>query len=87
MSSSPPPGRLTAGASAPALELVTLRGAAVRVPDAAALVHLQFRRFAGLLGCLELAEEDLDLCTFVCPGKTEWGPKLRQVLTTIEKEG
>ncbi|MCB1035570.1 MAG: Na(+)-translocating NADH-quinone reductase subunit A [Acidobacteria bacterium] len=39
------------------------------------------------LGCLELAEEDLDLCTFVCPGKTEWGPKLRQVLTTIEKEG
>lgn len=39
------------------------------------------------LGCLELAEEDLELCTFVCPGKTEWGPKLREVLTTIEKEG
>lgn len=51
MSSSPPPGRLTAGASAPALELVTLRGAAVRVPDAAALVHLQFRRFAGCPIC------------------------------------
>ncbi len=39
------------------------------------------------LGCLELAEEDLALCTFVCPGKTDWGPKLRDVLTTIEKEG
>lgn len=39
------------------------------------------------LGCLELVEEDLGLCTFVCPGKTEWGPILRNVLTTIEKEG
>jgi Na+-transporting NADH:ubiquinone oxidoreductase subunit A len=39
------------------------------------------------LGCLELDEEDLALCTFVCPGKTEYGPYLRKVLTTIEKEG
>ena len=39
------------------------------------------------LGCLELAEEDLALCSFVCPGKTEYGPLLRNVLTTIEKEG
>jgi Na+-transporting NADH:ubiquinone oxidoreductase subunit A len=39
------------------------------------------------LGCLELEEEDLALCTFVCPGKTDWGPILRKVLTTIEKEG
>lgn len=39
------------------------------------------------LGCLELDEEDLGLCSFVCPGKTEYGPHLRQVLTTIEKEG
>ncbi len=39
------------------------------------------------LGALELDEEDLALCTFVCPGKTEWGPLLRDVLTTIEKEG
>lgn len=39
------------------------------------------------LGCLELDEEDLALCTFVCPGKTEWGPYLRKVLTTMEKEG
>ena len=39
------------------------------------------------LGCLELDEEDLALCTFVCPGKTEYGPYLRGVLTTLEKEG
>jgi Na+-transporting NADH:ubiquinone oxidoreductase subunit A len=39
------------------------------------------------LGCLELEEEDLALCTFVCPGKTNYGPMLREVLTEIEKEG
>ncbi|MFT6732050.1 MAG: Na+-transporting NADH:ubiquinone oxidoreductase subunit A [Polaribacter sp.] len=39
------------------------------------------------LGCLEFDEEDLALCTFVCPGKYEYGPILRDVLTTIEKEG
>lgn len=39
------------------------------------------------LGCLELIEEDLALCTFVCPGKNEFGPMLRKILTTIEKEG
>ncbi len=39
------------------------------------------------LGCLELDEEDLALCTFACPGKYEYGPVLRQLLTTIEKEG
>lgn len=39
------------------------------------------------LGCLELDEEDLSLCTFVCPGKYEYGPVLRSNLTTIEKEG
>ena len=39
------------------------------------------------LGYLELVEEDLALCTFVCPGKNEFGPMLRTVLTTIEKEG
>jgi Na+-transporting NADH:ubiquinone oxidoreductase subunit A len=39
------------------------------------------------LGCLELDEEDLALLTFVCPGKYEYGPILRDVLTTIEKEG
>jgi Na+-transporting NADH:ubiquinone oxidoreductase subunit A len=39
------------------------------------------------LGCLELDEEDLALCTFVCPGKYEYGPILRDNLTTIEREG
>ena len=39
------------------------------------------------LGCLELDEEDLALCTFVCPGKHEYGPYLRQILSAIEKEG
>nr|WP_324258754.1 Na(+)-translocating NADH-quinone reductase subunit A [Cellvibrio fontiphilus] len=39
------------------------------------------------LGCLELDEEDLALCTFVCPGKYEYGPILRNNLTRIEQEG
>jgi len=39
------------------------------------------------LGCLELDEEDLALCTFVCVGKYEYGPILRDNLTNIEKEG
>ena len=39
------------------------------------------------LGCLELDEEDLALCTFVCPGKYEYGSILRRNLTLIEKEG
>lgn len=42
---------------------------------------------AQALGCLELDEEDLALCTFVCPGKYEYGPILRDVLNRIEKEG
>lgn len=42
---------------------------------------------AQALGCLELDEEDLALCTFVCPGKNEYGPMLRQALDKIEKEG
>jgi Na+-transporting NADH:ubiquinone oxidoreductase subunit A len=39
------------------------------------------------LGCLELSEEDLALCSFVCPGKIEYGPLLRKALTSIENEG
>ncbi len=42
---------------------------------------------AEALGCLELDEEDLALCTFVCPGKGEYGPMLRRNLMIIEKEG
>ena len=39
------------------------------------------------LGCLELDEEDLALCTFVCPSKNDYGPILRRNLNLIEKEG
>ena len=39
------------------------------------------------LGVLELDEEDVALCSFVCTGKNDYGPMLRQLLTTIEKEG
>jgi len=39
------------------------------------------------LGCLELDEEDLALCTFVCPSKIDHGVNLRRNLTQIEKEG
>jgi len=42
---------------------------------------------ATALGCLELDEEDLALCTFASPGKDDFGPALRETLTTIEKEG
>ena len=38
------------------------------------------------LGCLELDEEDISLCTYVCPGKIDYGPVLRQNLEMIEKE-
>ena len=39
------------------------------------------------LGCLELDEEDLALCTFVCPSKVNHGENLRNSLNKIEKEG
>lgn len=39
------------------------------------------------LGALELEEEDLALCSFVCPGKTDFGPFLRANLERLEKEG
>lgn len=42
---------------------------------------------AQALGCLELDEEDLALCTFASPGKTDFGPYLRDTLNIIEKEG
>lgn len=38
------------------------------------------------LGALELDEEDLALCTYVCAGKYEYGPILRDNLTRIEQE-
>lgn len=39
------------------------------------------------LGALELDEEDLALCSYVCAGKYEYGPILRDNLARIEKEG
>ncbi len=39
------------------------------------------------LGILELDEEDLALCTFVCPSKLNYQEMLRENLTIIEKEG
>ncbi len=42
---------------------------------------------AQALGCLELDEEDLALCTFVDPGKHDFATVLRHNLTQIEKEG
>lgn len=39
------------------------------------------------LGCLELDEEDLALCSFVSHSKYDYGPILRANLTQIEQEG
>ncbi|MGB5809338.1 MAG: Na(+)-translocating NADH-quinone reductase subunit A [Polyangiales bacterium] len=41
---------------------------------------------ARALGCLELAEEDLALCSFVCCSKYEYGSFLRHTLDTIGGE-
>ncbi len=41
---------------------------------------------AAALGVLELVEEDLALCSFVCPGKNDYGPMLRAMLTRIDRE-
>jgi Na+-transporting NADH:ubiquinone oxidoreductase subunit A len=42
---------------------------------------------ARALGCLELDEEDLALCTFLDTGKYDYGPILRRNLRQIMKEG
>lgn len=42
---------------------------------------------AKALGCLELEEEDLALCSFVCCSKYEYGEFLRANLELIEKNG
>lgn len=39
------------------------------------------------LGCLELAEEDLALCSFICPAKQDYGAALRVNLEQIAQEG
>jgi Na+-transporting NADH:ubiquinone oxidoreductase subunit A len=42
---------------------------------------------AQALGCLELDAEDLALCSFVCPGKNDYGAVLELNLDQIEREG
>lgn len=39
------------------------------------------------LGILELDEEDLALCSYICPSKYDFGSALRKGLDLIEKEG
>ncbi|MDJ0622009.1 MAG: Na(+)-translocating NADH-quinone reductase subunit A [Desulfocapsaceae bacterium] len=39
------------------------------------------------LGALELVEDDVALLSFICPGKSNFAPILRRVLTEIELEG
>jgi Na+-transporting NADH:ubiquinone oxidoreductase subunit A len=41
---------------------------------------------AEALGVLELDEEDLALCTYACPGKNDYAPLLRDMLSRLEKE-
>jgi Na+-transporting NADH:ubiquinone oxidoreductase subunit A len=48
---------------------------------------IQDTETARALGCLELDEEDLALCTFVDTGKYDFGPILRENLRQIRKEG
>lgn len=40
-------------------------------------------RSAATFGALELEEEDLALCSFLCPAKLEYGPLLRKVLDQL----
>jgi Na+-transporting NADH:ubiquinone oxidoreductase subunit A len=42
---------------------------------------------AEALGCLELDEEDLGLCSFVSPGKEDYAPALRRNLYELWREG
>ena len=49
-------------------------------------IHITDIESAINLGALELDEEDLALCSYVCPGKYEYGTLLRDNLARIEKE-
>jgi Na+-transporting NADH:ubiquinone oxidoreductase subunit A len=41
---------------------------------------------AAELGCLDLAEEDLALCSYLCPGRQDYGTALRKVLRELESD-
>jgi len=56
------------------------------VPLLKALI-VQDTESAKALGCLELEEEDLALCSFVCCSKYDYGSFLREALKLIEKNG
>jgi Na+-transporting NADH:ubiquinone oxidoreductase subunit A len=40
---------------------------------------------ASALGCLALTEEDMALCSYVCPAKLDYGSALRETLREIER--
>lgn len=44
------------------------------------------REAALALGCLELAEEDLALASFLCPARLDYGALLREALDGIERD-
>ena len=50
-------------------------------------IVVQDTDMAQQLGALELDEEDLALCSFVCNGKYDYGPALRETLDEIEING
>ncbi len=50
-------------------------------------LYMQDTELLQSLGALELAEEDVALCSYVCSSKNDYGPMLRKALTTIEREG
>ena len=51
-----------------------------------AIMAEDFEEMEGL-GIYEVLEEDLALCEFICPSKTEMQTVLRQGLDLVEKEG
>lgn len=54
------------------------------VPLLRALLVGDFER-AEALGALELEEEDLALCSYVCPGRITYGPLLRTALDALQE--
>lgn len=74
-------------AMVPVSELRSGDAAGYSADAIAALPDRRRHRDGQKLGCLELDEEDLALCTYVCAGKYEYGQILRDNLARIEKEG
>ncbi|HMS04133.1 MAG TPA: hypothetical protein PKE51_14210, partial [Gemmatimonadaceae bacterium] len=49
-------------------------------------IQLGDAEWAEQLGVLELDEEDVALCSYVCPGKADYGTALRRLLDSIAAE-